>query len=133
MITIKPENVVFENRSDVVDYVALGLAPTRKNFVKVMAAIDRDDEAVANDENLSRKVFIPDKVLNITDEDFKQVIHRVYEDRRRNRNMVLGAVGVVAVGVLGAALLGAFSSDDDKCMCRTKAIYDDDDITVYEY
>lgn len=128
MLVIKPEHVVFENANDVVDYVALGMPPTKNNFNKVMEAIDRSDEKAYRSN-----VYVPDKILNVTDEQFKQVINQVYHDRCRNRNMVLGVGAVVTVGLLLGALFGGDSDKNEKkCECCEDSImYKDDDTIVY--
>ena len=76
MIT-KPENVLFESTTDVVDYVSKGMIPTRKNFEKVMLKVKCPDEAKEEGQ-----VYVPKNLfIECDNATMNEALHRVYENR----------------------------------------------------
>ena len=114
---ISPEKIVFENTTDIVDYVSRGMIPTRKNFEKVMLKVRCPDETeVAEDE-----VYIPNRIfINCDENALNDALTRVYENRVRNRNITLAVVGIAALSLL----IGKASSS------KKKNSDSDDDINV---
>lgn len=109
MAIIRPERVVFESDADIIDYVSRGMVPTKRNFEKVMSKLLNPDESDA--PRVDGEVRIPQYLLMDCDsETMEFVLRRVYENRVKNRNMALGAAGVVG----GIVLLAMFSSHRKK-------------------
>lgn len=97
MIGIKPEDIKFESVDDVVDYVALGLPPTKKNYEKLRAAVGTYPTSEDSKINISRGAF-----LELDRQDLQIVLDRVYRDNCRNRNIVLAVTGAIVVGAIAA-------------------------------
>ena len=83
MILIKPENILWESRNDVIDYVGHGLPPRKKDFEKVIDALHG-----RNDINIPTDITIMDQ------DEFEDIVRRIYENncRRRNRLIIIGAI-----------------------------------------
>lgn len=112
---IKPEKVSFETPEDIIDYVSKGLVPTKKNYLKLKEAIkiskepvedfDEDydywDDDIMEDIIPEKDVIIPKSIMmNISDETFNRVLDRTYKNRVRNRNVIIGMIGTLAIGAL---------------------------------
>jgi hypothetical protein len=94
---INPEKMVFENTTDIVDYVSRGLPPTRKNFEKVMLKVRCPD----SEEHESNEVHIHERLfINCDNDTMTEALNRVYENRIRNRNITIAVVGIVAMGLI---------------------------------
>ncbi len=117
MIFVKPEKVYFENQNDVVDYVAKGLPPRKKDFDKVIGAIGAEKKE-------DGKPFIPEAVLDMDADDLKDVLHRVYEDNRKN--YLIGGIvaGSIIVGLAAALIFGGGSE---------KKSDNNEEVEVYEF
>lgn len=116
MIFVKPEKVYFENQNDVIDYVTKGLPPRKKDFDKVIGSIGVEKKEEG-------KPFIPEAVLDMDASELKDVLHRVYEDNRKNY-MIGGIVaGSIIVGLVAALIIGG--GDDKKS--------DNEEVEVYEF
>lgn len=108
MLTVKPEEVKFESTNDVIDYVTLGLPPTKKNYKKLRNAIGEYPIPGKDGITISKGAFI-----ELDREDLQLVLDRVYADNRRNRNFVLGICGIAALATLGAIFCGSSKKDKD--------------------
>lgn len=115
MIGVPPERVVFEGTTDIVDYVSKGFPPSKKNFDRLLATVRvplKDDEvqvATENDIVISQHIF-----TEIDNEQFAEVMQRVYENNVYNRNMaILGFFGGVALGLCIGVNIGG-GSDKSK-------------------
>ena len=112
---ISPEKMVFEDSTDVIDYVSKGMVPTRKNFEKVMLRVRCPDSVKRNDE-----VYIPNHIfINCDNDTMYKCLDRVYKNRVRNRNITLGIVGIVAA----ALLIGKVSDSKKEKVESTDTIY----------
>ena len=118
MILMKPEKIYFEDQNDVVDYVAKGLPPVKKNFDKVVDSIGKDKKE-------DGKPYIPSNVLDMDADALKGVLHRVYEDNRKN--YLIGGIvaGSIILGLGAALIFGGGESD--------KKNSEDGEIAVYEF
>ena len=94
MITVNPEKILFEDQNDVIDFVAVGLPPTKKNFDKVIAAIGRE-------EGLPK---LPKETISLSDDDLKAVLNRVYEVNKRNYTIGGIVAGTIILGLFGALI-----------------------------
>ena len=102
-----PERVIFEYKTDVIDYVTKGMVPTKKNFNQVMEKV-RTPDVVKPDQG----VYIPDGLfLNSDRYSFEDIMQRVYKNRVRNRNIGLGVAGIVVAGVLIGCMFGGSDPD----------------------
>lgn len=107
-----PTKMVFENTNDVIDYVSKGMVPTRKNFEKVMFAVRYPTPEGATPEE--GQVRIPDRIfINCDNDTMNEALHRVYQNRVRNRNIGIGIVGVIAAGLIFGKLSNKYKDDDD--------------------
>ena len=121
---MKPEKIAFEYASDVVDYVSRGMVPTKKNFEKVINKVKNPDE---DDPTTTNEVYIPSRIFINCDKDTMDIaLRRVYENRVRNRNIGIGIIGAMAIGLLIGGI--ASRSKDHEENNRLDDEYDDDDI-----
>ena len=98
---IKPEKVVFESSSDVIDYITKGLPPTKKNFNAVMDAFN-NEVPEGQTQIPGVNIIIPrDAKLEIDNEAFNKICRQVYKNRIRNRNLVIGVTAALTVGAIG--------------------------------
>lgn len=100
MLTIKPNTIKFETQQDIIDYVTRGMCPTKKNFDAVMAQV-RNPSTLPRDPETKDPYISPDVIPAADREVVAAVMERVYENRKWNRNVILGTAGVVG----GVALL----------------------------
>lgn len=107
MSMINPKRIKFENRNDVIDYVARGLPPTKKQYAAFAAAM-QNPVAVIDPE--SKGVQIGTTIVSGPEDDINEILDRVYADRIHNRNIAIGTIGGVLV-VTGALL---FKGHSDK-------------------
>lgn len=99
MIT-DPKNIVFENSRDIVDYISKGIPPTKKQYERLMYAVnhplkrgqslDGVDVVIYEEDiaNWSNSYYIQSTVNEILDE--------VHRNRIRNAEIAI-ATGVVTV------------------------------------
>lgn len=92
MVT-NPNNLVFETREDVIDFITFGIVPNRENAQRVIAGI-RDDTAINPAVQIN---FIPEDRKELAD-----VLERVYENMRTMQYVAAGAI--VTSGALGFML-----------------------------
>ena len=97
MLTVKPEQIKFEGINDVVDYVSLGLPPTKDNYEKLRNSIGSYPISDGSNIKISKGAFI-----EMSREDLQTVLDRVYADNCRNRNMLLGICGVIGIVAIGS-------------------------------
>lgn len=103
-------NLQFESQNDVIDYVTKGLPPKKKDFETLMDAVATHDPS---DVDPSRHVIIAPGVEFDMDEDaLINAMRRVYKNRCRNRNILIGA-SIVVGGVVIAALSSQHSKIND--------------------
>lgn len=106
MIIMKPEKIIFETQNDIIDYVGRGLPPTKKNFRKLKEAIvDVKFQEKLPEESSTKvpgnDVIIPSHlVLDLDDETFNNILDRMYTNRVRTCKFTLGALGIIAAGLL---------------------------------
>ncbi len=95
MFLAKPETIKFENTNDVIDYVAVGIPPRKKDFEKVIASLGKL-------EKKEGYPYIPPSVLSIDKEDLQCVLQRVYEDNRRNYAIggIIAGATLLTIGVI---------------------------------
>lgn len=94
---IKSNKVLFENRADIIDYVSKGIPPKKKDFTDFT-------NAFGIDQKIEGKPYIPSSLLNMSQEDLRNVLERVYKNNRRNTwisaGLILGAlVGGLTIGL----------------------------------
>lgn len=110
-----PERVVFQKREDIIDYVSRGLPPSRRNFDRVMAVVRNPltDEQIQN--STQNDIVISERiVIGIDQIEFTEIMDRVYRNNVRNRNMILGAIGVGALVGIGLMIRSDKEKDSDK-------------------
>lgn len=101
---INPEKLVFECTNDVVDYIGRGLPPTRKQFDRLMEAVENPIEGICDPDSpeLQGRVIIrKEDISNWTNNMFvrmevNKVLQEMYANRIRNRNIAIG-IGAVAL------------------------------------
>ena len=98
MLLVDPKNVVFESRTDIVDYVAKGIPPRKKDFNKVMEAIHQQGEDVDG-------VSIPSDIFIVDAEEFESVLRRIYEVNCRKRNLIIAGIGIAAALFVGSKIV----------------------------
>lgn len=113
-----PERVVFEQKSDIIDYVTRGLPPTKKNFDRVMAVVYNPltDEEVEN--STAKDVVISRRIFDSVDEnEFAEILKQIHANRIRNRNI---AIGAFIFNTIAAIMITAkvFSSDKEESSCE---------------
>lgn len=117
MAMINPERIVFESEKDLVDFVARGMVPRRKDFdkfiVKVRNPDDEHGEGDITKVRIGKNVFLKDYDNEVID----RVLTRVYEDRVHNRNMMLTVAGIAA-GIVGVLMFGSGNKDDTQSESR---------------
>lgn len=108
MLFIKPDAIVFEKHEDILDYVTLGVPPTRRNFDALMEAIHTTYDDVCIDDGskdgeqdlILKKNIIPDEI----DPDvYEEILRTTYHNR------IINTVGVSICGILltvGAYFIG---------------------------
>ena len=95
----KPEKILFESPSDIVDYVSKGMVPSGKNFERVMLKVRMPDDN--NHEPDLKEVYIPERaMINCDSHTMEMALRRVYENRVRNRNITLALIGTAAITLL---------------------------------
>jgi len=122
---VKPEQIAFESRNDIVDYVSKGIVPSRKNFEKVKFAINYPTPEGATPEagqiNIPKNLFI-----DCDNKTMVEILDRVYKNRVKQRNITLATIGIIC-----AALLLKGSSNKNKVEelddCSTCPLIDIDD------
>ena len=97
---INPNNVIFENVNDIVDYVNIGLPPRKKYFEKVIDGIWNRPTA-DNPIDISEDLCIVDK------EEFESVLRHIYELNCRKRNLMIIGGTVLAAVVIGVKVANA--------------------------
>ena len=118
MLLVKPEKIYFEDQNDVIDYVAKGLPPRKKDLRKVM-------NSLGVNEKVPNEPYIGSNILNIEKDDLKAVLNRVYEDNKKNYMIGAGiAVGTLVLGVGLGLLIGGGSNESSTS--KTVVCHDDD-------
>lgn len=111
MSMINPKKVAFETEKDVIDYVSRGLPPTKKNYRefinRVRCPLADLDDGTYNDMVGNTVIIEESLFLNCDKDTLERSLERVYENRRRNRNIALAAIGIVA----GVLIIGATRSE----------------------
>lgn len=103
MSIMNPAQIKFESQDDVIDYVTRGIPPRKKDFEDLMDSI-RDSSDPAN-----HVVVAPGLEFDMDEDAFVNAMNRVYKNRCRNRNILIGA-GIV----IGGIMIAAFSSQHSK-------------------
>lgn len=120
---MKPEKIAFEYANDVVDYVSRGMVPSRKNFEKIINKVKNPDE---DDSITTNEVYIPKKIFINYDKDTMDItMRRVYENRVRNRNIGIGIIGAMVLGLLIGGIASRSNDHEDN---RLDDKYDEDNI-----
>lgn len=88
-----PNSLVFETREDVIDFISLGIVPSRENARRVIESI-RSDVVTTPAVQIN---FIPQDRLEMAD-----VLERVYENIRTMQYVAAGAI--VTSGTVGFLL-----------------------------
>ena len=107
-----PKNILFENSTDLVDYVSKGIPPRKKNYEKLKIAMANP---VSNPEFYGGKSVAVGKKLveDLTQEELIKIFDQFYANQRKN--YAIGAVigvGVAAIcGVVGFAV-GCSKTDE---------------------
>ena len=110
VMIIKADNIAFENKNDIIDYVSKGFVPTRKNFENVMHKVhcpDNDNVKTPGNIYVHENLF-----MDCDKEELEEVLRRVYNNRVRNRNFMLTTIGLVTLGLF---IKGRFDKDDEEC------------------
>lgn len=124
---LSPQNVIFETPEDLVDFVSLGLPPTRRQYQTMRAMLDSavsyhsanaeylkdKPENAASIEPTEREAIAIEHIvidfskINLgTQDDFTRLLDRVYANNKKNRNMAAGAcAGSFAAGLLIGVLV----------------------------
>ncbi len=114
MILVKPGEISFETQNDIIDYITKGIPPRKHDFELVMSRfMNPDSDTNIVDENgnkISSKskddVYISPMAIP-TDlksrELLEKAMERVYANRCRNRNILLGIAGIS--GVIGLKMI----------------------------
>ena len=122
---INPEKMVFENTTDIIDYVSRGLPPTKKNFEKIIFKVKHPD----SEETGTNEVYIPERLfINCDNDTMTEALNRVYANRIRNRNVAITtAIGIVAIGLIfGKMSSGKHKKDKDEDDVNTDSFFDSD-------
>lgn len=106
MAIMDPSKIKFENQGDVIDYVTKGIPPRKKDFDELM------DSIRGTDDPANHVVIAPGIEFDMDEDAFINAMNRVYKNRCRNRNILIGA-SIVVGGVVIAALSSQHSKIND--------------------
>lgn len=108
MSIVKPERIVFETESDLIDYVGRGMVPTKKNFQKFIIKVHNpDDENIYGPGDITQVSISKNLFLKDCDpETMDRILTRMYQNRVHNRNVML-AVGGIIGGILAVGMIGS--------------------------
>lgn len=100
---IDPSKIAFESSKDVVDYITLGIPPTRKQFDKLMYAVRHPEDTDVYTPAIGEVVIYKQDIANWSDSVYVQnavaeVLERVYRDRIVMRNVAIAVGAAVVVG-----------------------------------
>lgn len=114
---IKPERIKFENRNDIIDYVAKGVIPSKENYNKLSDGI-RNPFKTQEELNEAKgyQSIIEDHALEgVSREDMSDILYQVYKDRITNRNNIIKiASAAAAVSVFSAISIKKKSKEKTK-------------------
>lgn len=101
---IDPKYIKFESQNDVIDYVACGLPPRKKNFDAVMQASEFGEY---------NGVVVPSKIITMSNDDLQSVLQRVYADNKRNTIIAGAIIGALTIGLVKVCLTAGKKDNDD--------------------
>ena len=109
----EPSMIAFQTRLDIVDYVSRGLIPLDPHVGMVITKVRNPDTRESIPDKVGREVVISEDLFSSEREAeiLAEVLERVHENRKRNRKITLGTIGVIGA----ACLIGSvFSSSNEK-------------------
>jgi hypothetical protein len=103
---IKPKRIKFENRNDIIDYVAKGVIPSKENYNNLSDGIRNPFKAQEElDDAKGYQPVIEDYALEgISREDMSDIIYQIYKDRVNNRNNIIKIASTAAAVSVFAAI-----------------------------
>lgn len=110
-----PKNILFENSTDLVDYVTLGLPPAKRKYIEFRNAIQNP---VSSEDDLSqyarKQVAVRGNLVeHLTQEELYEILDRVYTNQRKNYTVGLGiGIGVAIVAGCVGFFFGCSKTDE---------------------
>ena len=97
---IDPKNIVFENTKDVVDYISRGIPPTKKQYERVMYAVNHPLKKGQSLDGVDVVIYEED-IINWSNSNYVQdsvnaILDEVHRNRVRNAEIAI-ATGLAIV------------------------------------
>lgn len=103
---VDPNKVFFESNTDLVNYVAQGLAGSKKNFAAFMDGIDK---AITHDPS-APNWFGPYVTFNLSPDELTEILRTVHKEKVKTRNRYGIIIGIMTV-LLGISTIQGISKD----------------------
>lgn len=108
MILPQPQNVKFETQMDVIDYLTKYVPPTKGEYDQLMDAIH-----MGRTKKYDGLVAVPETCCHgLNQDEFEQVLRRVYENQKKSNLLAFGA-GVVVTLLVAPFFMSGKSKDED--------------------